>query len=296
MSVVIPAVSGGARLADCLAALEPQAGASGLEILVVSRLPAGEAEEIAARFARTRTVRGDGLTIPQMRAKGIEAVRAPIVAILGEHVRPAPGWAAAMLAGHAAAPGSAAVGGAIREPENAGPAGFAAFLAEYSEHMAPMPEGPVSSLPGVNVSYKRFAIEARRDLFSSGVWETILHESLLRDGLGFHCEKGADVVVTRTYAFPAFAGEKWRIARSYAGMRASRGGLSGRIRGAAATAVLPEILVLRIARRVAARRGVPGVFAMLRALPFLLVDIAAWTLGELAGCLFGEGSSTSRIA
>ena len=296
MSVVLPAVSGGTRLADCLAALEPQAEASDLEILVVSRLPVGEAEAIAERFPRARTIRGEGLTIPQMRARGIQAARAPIVAILGEHVRPGAGWAAAMLAGHVAAPGAAAVGGSVAEPERSAGAGFAAFLAEYAEHLSPMREGPVQSLSGVNVSYKRFAIDAHRDLFSAGVWETLVHEALLAGGLGFHCEKGAEVRVARAYEFPSFAAEKLRIARSYAGMRASKSGLPGRLRVAAGVVVLPEVVLLRIFWRVLSRRPIRGPFALLPALPFLLVYVGAWTLGELAGALLGEGRSTAGVA
>ena len=295
MSVVIPAVRGGTLLADCLRALEPQAEALELEILVVSRLPTGEAEAIAGRVARTRTILAEGLTIPQMRAKGIEAAGAPVVAVLGEHVRPGPDWAGAMLRGHAASPGGAAVGGSIAGPERAGAAGLAAFLAEYSEHMAPMPAGLVSSLPGVNISYKRSAIEACGEHLSAGAWETFLHEALAREGFDFRCEAGAEVAVTRTYGFPCFTAEKFRIARSYAGMRASRTGQAGRIRGAAATVILPELLVLRIARRVVGRSGVRGTMALLRSLPFLLVYVAAWTLGELAGYLLGEGSSTARV-
>jgi hypothetical protein len=79
-------------------------------------------------------------------------------------------------------------------------------------------------------------------------------------------------------------------------MRASRGGLAVRAKGAAAAVVLPELLVLRIAGRVVGRRGIRGAFALLPAFPYLLVSIAAWTLGELAGCLFGEGTSTMRVA
>ena len=295
MSVVIPAVSGGTRLADCLAALEPQVEVSDLEIVVVSRLPVGEAEAIAERFPRARAIRGEGLTIPQMRSKGLEAARAPIVAILAEHVRPGPEWADAMLRGHVAAPGAAAVGGSITEPKKSAGAGFAAFLAEYAEHMAPMRDGPAQSLSGVNVSYKRFAIDAHRDLFSAGVWETLLHEALLDAGLGFHCEKGADVRVSRTYEFPSFAAEKLRIARSYAGMRARRGGLLSRMRVAASAVVLPELVLLRIFWRVLSRRPIRGPFALLAALPFLLVYVGAWTLGELAGALLGEGGSTARV-
>ena len=293
MSVVIPAVAGGTRLADCLAALEPEA--EELEILVVSRLPVGEAEAITERFPRARAIRGEGLTIPQMRSKGLEAARGPIVAILGEHVRPAPGWAAAMLAGHVAAPGAAAVGGSITEPEGAAGAGFAAFLAEYAEHMAPMRDGPAQGLSGVNVSYKRFAIDAHRGLFLAGVWETLLHEALLDAGLGFHCEKGAGVRVTRAYEFPSFAGEKLRIARSYAGMRARRGGIVGRLRVAASAVVLPELVLLRIFWRVLSRRPFRGPFALLAALPFLLVYVGAWTIGDLAGAFLGEGRSTARV-
>src|SRR5262249_52516342 len=210
--------------------------------------------------------------------KGTREAKAPLIAVLGEHVRPGPAWAAAMLRGHEADPEAAAVGGSITAPGRAGPAADAAFLVEYSATMTPIPGAPAFLPAGINVSYKRTAIEACGDLFFRGVWETILHENLARKGFRFRYEAGAEAVITRTYRFLPFLVEKWRIARSYTGMRAARIPPAGRLVRAAAAPLLPALLLSPIVRRVLERRGRSGALALLPALPLLLPGVAARAL------------------
>lgn len=293
LSVVIPAVNGAEPLRECLRALENEsvAGGIGVETVVVSRLPAGSLESLAREFPGVRIVPGEGLTIPQMRAKGFSTTRAPIVAVLSDQARVVPTWAKAMLAGHSTS--AAAVGGPVTN-DGAGATAWAAFFAEYSEHMTPLPEGQAPSLPGINVSYKRAAVEACGG-FSGGAWENVLHEALREKGFTFRCEPGAEVVLVKSFSFGRFASQKWHIARSYAGMRSSRASASLRILFAAQTALLPPLLMVRIVRPVLARPGRGYGAAFLRSLPFLLVLLSLWTVGELVGYLFGEGGSTLKV-
>ena len=292
LSVVIPAVAGAGPLRDCLRALASQPHAVETEIVVVSRLPEEDARLVAREFPQVKVAPGEGLTIPQMRARGIGQTRAAIVAVLGEHVRVLPTWEEAMRRGHATA--AAGVGGPVTNGRR-GAVAWAAFLAEYSEHMTPIEEGPVSSLPGINVSYKRSAIEACGDLLSRGAWENFLHETLLRKGLTLRCEPGAEAVVTPPASLVRCASQKWHIARSYAGMRARRLSRAARLLFAATTALLPALLTVRIVRRVLARprRGYGG--ALAASFPILLLLLSIWTVGEFVGYLFGEGGSTLKV-
>src|SRR6266542_1749916 len=143
-----------------------------------------------------------------MRAKGLAAARAPVIAMLEDHTNAVPTWADAMLRGHeteAAAVGGSVTNGCFSAVD------WAAFFTEYSEHMTPMPEGAVPSLPGNNISYKRSAIEACGDLFSRGVWETFLHKALAEKGFLFRCERGAEVVHAKPFSFSHFAGQRWHL-------------------------------------------------------------------------------------
>ena len=293
LAVVIPAVNGAEPLRECLRALEsqPVSGEFAIETVVVSRLPSESVESLAREFPRVRIVPGEGLTIPQMRARGYSTTRAPIVAVLSDQARVVPTWTKALLAGHSTA--AAAVGGPVTN-DRAGAIAWAAFFAEYSEHMTPLPEGETPSLPGINVSYKRAAVEACGG-FSGGAWENVLHAALREKGFTFRCEPGAEVVIVKSFSFGRFASQKWHVARSYAGMRASRVSASSRLLFAARTALLPPLLAARIVRRVLARPGWGYGAAFLRSLPFLLVLLSLWTAGELVGYLFGEGGSTRKV-
>ena len=293
LSVVVPAVNGAEPLRECLRAIESQAESGGIaiETVVISRLPSGSLEALAREFPRIRIVPGEGLTIPQMRAKGFSETRAPIVAVLSDQARVVPTWAKALLAGHATS--AVAVGGSVTNGCS-GAAAWAAFFAEYSEHMTPLPEGDVPSLPGVNVSYKRPTVEACGGL-SGGAWESLLHEALRDMGFAFRCEPGAEAVLVKSFSFGRFASQKWHIARSRAGLRSSRMSGPRRILFAARTALLPPLLTVRIVRRVLARPGQGYGGALLRSLPFLLILVSLWTVGEFVGYLSGEGGSTVKV-
>jgi GT2 family glycosyltransferase len=292
VSVVIAAVNELSLLRHCLSALESQAGAGDIEIVVVSRLADGGARAIGREFPRAVIVPGDGLTIPLMRAKGLREARAPIIAVLEDHTDVVPTWLEALLRGHetdAAVVGGSVTNGCFTAVD------WAAFFTEYNEHMTPMPEGPVSSLPGNNASYKRSAIEACGDLFYRGLWETFLHAALARKGFSFRCERGAEVIHAKPFSFAHFAGQRWHLARSYAGMRARDFPTPRRLLYAAASPLLLPLLTFRIVRRIAARPGHGYWPAFFKSLPLLLVFLSVWTGAEFVGYLAGEGDSSRKV-
>ena len=292
ISVVIAAVNELPLLRNCLKALESQAGADEIEVVVVSRLAGSGAEKIAREFPRVRVVPGGGLTIPQMRTKGLKETRAPIIAVLEDHTDVVPTWLEALLRGHAT--NAAVVGGSVTNGCFTA-VDWAAFFTEYNEHMTPMPEGPVPSLPGNNASYKRSAIEACGDLFYLGLWETFLHAALAQKGFLFRCERGAEVIHAKPFSFSHFARQRWHLARSYAGMRVRDFSAGKKLFYAAASPVLLPLLMGRILRRIAARPGHGYWPAFFKSLPLLLVFLSIWTAAEFVGYLAGEGDSSRKV-
>ena len=101
---------------------------------------------------------GAGLSYGQARARAVGAAHAELIAFLEDHCYPHPGWAEALVSAYAG--GAAAAGYAVG---NANPDSLVSqivHLATYGEWEAPV-GGPVSSLPGGNVSYRR---DVLRDL------------------------------------------------------------------------------------------------------------------------------------
>jgi len=293
LSVVIAAVNEIELLGNCLRALLSQPRSGEIEIIVVDRLAEpGGADALGREFPSVFVVPGEGLTIPQMRAKGFRQARAPLIAVLEDHTDVVETWLEAMLRGHetdAAVVGGSVTNGCFSAVD------WAAFFTEYNEHMTPMPAGPVPSLPGNNSSYKRSAVEALGDLFYRGLWETFLHAALAEKGFGFRCERGAEVIHAKPFSFAHFTHQRWHLARSYAGMRIRGLPWSRRIVYIAGSPLLLPLLTLRVVRRVASRPGYGYLLGLARCFPLLLFFLSVWTAAEFVGYAFGEGNSTLQI-
>jgi Glycosyl transferase family 2 len=293
LSVVIAAVNEIELLGNCLRALLSQPRSGEIEIIVVDRLAEpGGADALGREFPSVFVVPGEGLTIPQMRAKGFRQARAPLIAVLEDHTDVVETWLEAMLRGHetdAAVVGGSVTNGCFSAVD------WAAFFTEYNEHMTPMPAGPVPSLPGNNSSYKRSAVEALGDLFYRGLWETFLHAALAEKGFGFRCERGAEVIHAKPFSFAHFTHQRWHLARSYAGMRIRGLPWSRRIVYIAGSPLLLPLLTLRVVRRVASRPGYGYLRGLARCFPLLLFFLSVWTAAEFVGYAFGEGNSTLQI-
>ena len=291
ISVVIAAVNEPELLRDCLQALDGEARAGSIEVVIANRAGPGVAA-LRRDFPAVVLVDTPGMTIPQMRAEGLKKATAPLVAFLEDHTNVVPTWLASMRRGHetpAAAVGGSVTNGCFTTVD------WAAFFVEYNEHMTPMPAGEVRSLPGNNVSYKRSAIEACGDLFYRGLWETFLHAALVEKNFRFRCEAGAEVIHAKPFSFAHFSEQRWHLARSYAGMRVRTFPVWKRLFYAAASPLLLPLLTFRVLRRVRARPGHGYGPALAKCFPLLLFFLSIWTLAEFVGYVWGEGDSSLKV-
>ncbi|MCA1580237.1 MAG: glycosyltransferase [Acidobacteria bacterium] len=292
ISVVIPAVNSFSLLRRTLTALAEQPRPEALEIVAVDRLPPADSNALRRQFPKVRVLPGSGLTIPRMRAAGIRAARAPIIAILEDHMEVSRTWQDAMLRGHRA--GAAAVWGSMTNGCFS-PVDWAAFFTEYSEHMTPVGEENAPGPPGNNVSYQRAAIDACGDAFFRGAWETFVPPAFARRGFAVRCAGGAEAVHTKPFSVSHFVSQRWHISRSYAGMRAKELSWPRRIASAAASPLLVPLRAWRIVRSVARRRETLPRRALPRSLPWIVAFLAVRAAGDAAGYLLGEGGSTLKV-
>src|SRR5262249_35044767 len=88
-------------------------------------------------------------------AAGVRRASAPIVALAENHSFPEPGWAAALIQAHRAAPSRAAVGPELgnANPERA--VSWAYLFSYFGRWAEPAAAGIVEVLPGHNPSNKR---------------------------------------------------------------------------------------------------------------------------------------------
>ena len=279
-----------ANLAGVLAALADQRNPPPMEVIVPYHAGVEGVDAVRSRFPNVRYVYIPDLASrsarghsrehhDELRARGVALARGEIVACLEDHVRPAPDWAAQLVAAHQTP--YAAVGGAIENGVNH-PLNWAAYFCDLGKYGLPLTAGESPYASTVNIGYKRAALEAIRPLWQTRFNETTVNAALRQRGAKLALSPGVVVTQERGALSLATVVQEFFIwGRSYAATR--RAGLSPARRWAYALLApwLPLLLLLRLGLTVwrkGRRRG-----AFVRALPFTLPLTVAWAWGETVG-------------
>jgi hypothetical protein len=292
VSVVVPSVSGTGAILDCLDALADQEGAEPPEVLVVDR--AGEATRAAIRnrFPRARVLAMDGgAPLPDMRARGVAEARGGMIAILGEHLRPARSWLRAIA--EAQAQGRDAIGGPVDQGRGASAAEWAFFLSEYGRFMPPLPASGGTPLAGSNSAYRRSALDRVGARSGRPLWDGDLAARLSAEGMDVGCHAAFAVRNEKRLDAARLLVQRHHCSRTGAAHRTAGWPGWKRLAFAVATPLLPPLLLARIARTVLGRGRCR--LALLRALPLLAAVCVVWASGEAVGALCGAGRSPGLL-
>ena len=185
LSVVVASVNGFPYVGACLDSLRQHA--QDAEVIVADWTDESTRRRIREGWPDVRLLSFEEPTpVPVLRAAGMAAASAPYVAVIEDHCVVREGWADRIVAAHHR--GHSVVGGSIRNGATDRVRDWAAFFCEYTQHMEPAPGGIVDSLPGMNVSYDRRAIEAMDEFLQRGLWETWLHPHLQAEGFQLYCD------------------------------------------------------------------------------------------------------------
>jgi glycosyltransferase involved in cell wall biosynthesis len=289
LSVVIASVNGMPYLGRCLDALAEHCPEA--EVIVADWTDEPTREAVRERWPSVRLLSYDEpRTVPELRADGVFAATAPVVALIEDHCLVTERWGERLLGGQSA--GHSVVGGPVRNVVTERLRDWAAFFCEYSAVMEPMPRGPVGGLPGMNVSYDRRAIAAVEDLLREGRWENWLHGRLVDEGFELYCEPEAVIEHDKDFGLGEFFSQRYHYSRSYAGMRNPTLGWR-RPLYAIGTPLLVPLLYWRMARNVFSRRRSRHEFLL--ASPLILAYVVVWAFGEAVGYALGGGRSLLRV-
>ena len=289
LSVVIASVNGMPYLGECLGALAERCPAA--EVVVADCTDEQTRETVRERWPRVRLLSFDEpKTIPELRAAGVFAATAPVVALIEDHCLVTPEWGGRLVAAHRQ--GHGVVGGPIRNVATHRVRDWAAFFCEYSAVMEPMPHGPVRALPGMNVSYGPAALAAIDDLLRESRWETWLHPRLQERGFDLWCDPAAVVEHDKDFGLREFLSQRYHYSRSYAGMRNPELGWKRALYFLGTPFLLP-LLYARMAGNVLSRGRLRKEFLL--ATPLVLAYVATWALGEAVGYAFGGGRSLLEV-
>jgi hypothetical protein len=292
VSVVVPSVSGTEAILECLAALRDQDGAAAAEVVVVDR--AGEATRAAIRrqFPGVRIVAMDeGAPLPEMRGRGLAEARGGMIAVLGEHLRPARWWLRAIV--DAQAGGRDATFGPIDHEGPASAAEWAFFLSEYGRFMSPVAAESSAPLAGSNCAYRRSALDELGARSGAALWDGDLAARLSAAGMRVSCDAALGARNAKRLGAARLLAQRHHCSRTGAAHRTAGWPPWKRVGFALATPLLPPVLLARIVRTVLAKGRHRR--QLLRALPLLAAVCVVWATGEAVGAVCGPGPSPGLL-
>jgi hypothetical protein len=294
LSVVVTLVEGTGALERCLAALAAQHHPPDLEVLVPWDGTRPDVPALAGRYPSTRFIElgrlrterpaaspaGHHELIDRRRAAGLGAATAQIVAIIEDRGAPDPDWARSIVDAHARL-SNAVIGGAVESLAERS-LEWAIYLCDFGRYQRPFTEGPRGYVSDVNVSYKRTALDRTASLWADQYHETTVHGALRQVGEVLMLTPAA--IVRQTPArrsLKPVIGERVAWGRLFASTRAREIGPAARALLAIASPLLPAVLLARLVVLPWKRPETAGRF--LRAVPYLVLLLAAWSAGEALG-------------
>lgn len=290
LSVVLPVPVRFALVRRTLRHLRAQTIRDRIELLMV--MPRGPAADVdrgeLAGFADARVVEiEDGATITACRCAGVRAARAPVVAFAEDHSYPVPRWAEALVKRHEsewAAVAPAFVNG------NPGPLSWADIFLSFGSWVAPLRGGEMTRLPWHNTSYKRDLLLAYGDRLAYVLEvETVLQDDLRAGGHRLYLDTEARTHHVNFSRIGPFLHEYFVSGRLFGGRRAAAKGWS-LVRRAIYIIGAPLIPVVRLPEVLAQVRRAGLADVMLpRSVPYVILGLAAHSVGEMAGYALGVG-------
>jgi GT2 family glycosyltransferase len=293
LSVVVTVVEGSHAVVQCLTALESQINAPDLEIIVPWDDTVAGIPELERRFPRCRFLamghvatealsdhaRGQHELFDRRRSAGLASARGDVVAILEDRGIPTSDWAETVARLHRELP-HAVIGGSVENGVDR-LANRAVYLCDFSRYQRPFEAGPATWVTDVNVTYKRAALEATRELWKHRYHEPVVHGALAARGETLYLTPAFAVFQHRTHTTSGrLLAERLHWGRLFAYTRINQANVLKRVLYLFATPLIPVVMFARIARQQAAKQHLRS---FLPASPAVFLLLVVWASGEALG-------------
>lgn len=214
-----------------------------------------------------------------LKAYGLKIATGDVIALLEDYARPDPTWSAKIIEAHRRSP--AAIGGAIQNGIDKA-LNWAVYFHDFGRYQNPLPAGPAAASSDINTSYKRKALDGIRPLWQDSFREIVVNGGLVNRGEELVLDPAIIVHHRRPDLRLSFAlRERFIWGRSYAVTRSKLIGDGKRYLYAILTIGLPMLLLGRMARTAQTRGN--HVSDFVRAVPYLVPLLIAWSMGEMIG-------------
>lgn len=278
LSVIVGSLDAAGTIRDCLIALRVACAGIDAEILV-----ADASADDSARIARESVPDTSvlslpvGTLVPTLWGAGLREARGRVVAFTIAQCVVDPGWARALLDGIAS--GAVGVGGRLGVRGGTSATGRATFYLRYSAWLS-VPDGPAVEIPGDNAAYDHASLRGVRDANGDPFWEVEAHARFRAAGRQLVVHPGATAWFTDDTALGTMAARRFAHGRHSGSFRV-RSGIRTRWQMVLGAPVVPFVLLVRVARRVARAPGHTAGFVSSAGAFFVLA--AAWAAGEAIG-------------
>jgi hypothetical protein len=285
LTVIVGSLDAGNHLPKCLEALQSACDGLDAEIVVVDGSAHPGLDLLRERFPATRFVAmPHGTLVPALWGRGLRDARGAVVAFTIAQCTVGSDWARSMIEGIRS--GASGVGGRIDVRPGTGATGRATFYLRYSAWL-PSAVGSVSEIAGDNAAYDRAALRAAEAEASDAFWEVETHARFRQLGRTLIMHPGATAWFTDETGLATMAARRFAHGRHSGAFRV-RGGIRTRWQMVLAAPLVPFVLLMRVARRVAQGRG--HVLGFVTSLGPFLVLAVAWAAGEAIGAFTAEGA------
>lgn len=243
----------------CAAALVDKAEAAAASVRIVSRVKGAD-------------------NVPQRRRRAADGASAPVVLLIEDTTRLAPGWAAALCDAFSD-PSVAAVCGPVKIASSLAPRYRALGRLEYGRFDG---TGPEHHLPG-NVFAVRLADLQQALAPDEGIIEHDLERRLVMQGRKIRGSAALTAIYTQPDTHGARLSTRFGHGRLYGANRDGNQAL-----GVLKAGLAMPVLSLRAFRAAQAAGPAPQ---WLLEMPWIVAMATAWALGELTGQIAGKGKS-----
>jgi glycosyltransferase involved in cell wall biosynthesis len=278
LSVIVGCLDGASTIRDCLTALQAACAGIDAEILV-----ADASADDTVRIARESLPEARvlslpvGTLVPSLWGAGLREAQGRVVAFTIAQCVVEPGWARALLDGIRS--GATGVGGRLDVRRGTSATGRATFYLRYSAWLS-VPVGPAEEIPGDNAAYDHAALRSVRDSNGAPFWEVEAHARFRAAGRRLVVHPGATAWFADDTALGTMAARRFAHGRHSGSFRV-RSGIRTRWQMVLGAPLVPFVLLVRVATRVARAPGHMAGFAS--SVGAFLVLAAAWAAGEAIG-------------
>lgn len=292
LSVVVVSVFSERALENCLDSIFANENQDEVEIIVADCCADESVARLTEEYPNVCFLHfSEKAGIPVLSAAGIKQAAGEIIALTDASCVVDSNWITAILAAHQAT--SLIIGGAVEMSEQMKLVDLAAYFCEYGQFMPPLNSGAARVLPGNNISFKRSALEIGREYVEPEFWKTFWCQKLQSAGVELIADSSILVRYAKEFKLVAFLVCRFHHGRCFAGMRAGKMPIFKRAFFAAGSISLPAIFLYRTVAAVLGKKRF--LKELLLSLPFVVLAIVFWSLGETCGYLAGTGKSCDYI-